>query len=431
MNAEDEIGSRGAVVELFIAELASRFFMKDFVFLSPTYITRGEKRQITDLMFLLNDECVLVSVKGTDGNDKTEERLPLWVAKKARQATKNAKTACQRAANLEISATNLWGDTARFPAGTLKPVCGLGLIECSQQVFEPIRFPVNRRLQNSPYAVHFLSANDFLNVVTWLGSIRDVFRYLKCRAQVRGFFDGINLERPLVCFYTLRSREDFAGFLREDKGKLCELHQLFLLDTLPKYAERDRLATYVNTVIHQLHERDQDFESYVPAELRCMIEPKDGRQAYLAMAAILNSLPMSNKAWIGQQIEQGIQRVKEIGQSTCFLYKQLLGNLVFVFAVFTNFSRTDKLRALNQFLPAAQYSTGLSEALGVGYDADDESMGFELCWRRGPVQVTDAVRQLASRLFSAPLETLCPTPFGEPRPYTPKSQPTNVSSNHS
>ena len=153
-----------------------------------------------------------------------------------------------------------------------------------------------------------------------------------------------------------------------------------------------------------------------------MVEPADARTAYLGMAAMLNSLPMSNKAWIGQQIENGIQRAKATGQSGCFFYKQLLKDVVFVFAVFTNFNRTEKLRALNSFLPAAQYSTRLGEALGIGIDANDENMGFELIWRHGPIDNSGPVRALAAQLFSSPIETLCPTPFGEPRAYTPKGQ---------
>jgi hypothetical protein len=269
-------------------------------------------------LFWLNNECVLVSVKGTDGSEKTNERLSLWAEKKARQACINAKTACQRAAKLEVTAMNLWGETRTFPAGTLKPMCGLGVVECSQKMFEPIEFRLKRRATTSPYPIHFLSANDFLNVVMWLGSIRDVFFYFKTRQQVAGLFNGINLERPLLCYYTLRSHEDFSGFAKEDRNTLCELHQLFLLETLPKYAERDRLAGYVNAVIHHLHERHQDFESYVPAELKHMIEPRDNRRAYLGMAAMLNGLPMSNKAWIGQRIDESIRRVESKGNQRAF-----------------------------------------------------------------------------------------------------------------
>lgn len=412
--------ARGETVERLIADLSSMFFMKDFVFRSPSYLTSGSKRQVTDLMFLLGSECILVSVKGTDGSEKAPQRLSLWTDKKARQATKNAKTACQRAAKLEITATNLWGETRVFPAGVLNPICGLGLVECSQEMFKPIRFTLP---QTGPvYPIHCLSANDFLNVVLWLGSIWDVFNYFKLRGQVSHLFRGINEERPLVCYYTLRSHGDFSGFVKEDRERLSELHQLFLINALPKYAERDRFASVVNAVIHRLHERDQNFESYAPSELKHLIEPVDKRSAYLAMAALLNSLPMSNKAWIGQEIQDGIERAKKTGQSSCFLYKQLLGHVAFVFAIFTKFTRTDKIRALNTFLPAAQYSSGQPEALGVAYDAGDENIGFEICWRRGPIEDHESVRTLAARLFPGPLETWSPTPFGELRPYQPKGQ---------
>lgn len=416
--------SRGTALEHLIGELSATFFMKDFVFLNPTYTSNGQKRQVTDLLFLLNQDCMVVSVKGTDGEEKTAERLPLWAMKKSREASKNAKTASQRIAKLEVTATNMWGETRTFPAGMLRPTCSLGIVECSQELFKPIAFDYKPRSSVCP--VHYLSANDFLNVVNWLGGISDVFNYFKIRQQVSHSFNGINQEQPFLCYYTLRSHEDGLGFLSEDKEELRKLHQLFLLDMLPKYTERDRLASYVNAVVHQLHQRHPDFESYAPAELKHLIEPSEKRSAYLGMAAMLNSLPMSNKAWIGQGIQNGIKRAKETGQSSCFLYKQLLGTVVFVFAVFTDFSRADKIRALNRFLPAAQYSSGMTEALGVAYDADDENMGFEVLWRRGPVEDSDSVRELADRLFSAPFETQCPTPFGEPRPYTPKSRGTGT-----
>ena len=179
-----------------------------------------------------------------------------------------------------------------------------------------------------------------------LGSIWDVFNYFKRRNAVAHLLPGLNMERPLLCYYTLKSHEDFSGFKPEDANKLAEMHQLFMLDKLPEYGERDRLAGYINAVVHQLHERHRDFEQYVPAEFRHMIEPAERRQAYLGMAARLNSLPMSNKAWLGRRIESCISAVRQSGECRCFLYKQLLGEVVFVFAVFTGWSRTDKLRAL-------------------------------------------------------------------------------------
>ena len=82
---------RGEIVEQFIASLSSMFFLNDFVFRKPSYLTGGQQREVTDLMLVLGQECVFVSIKGTDGEDKATERFRLWVKKKAGQATTNAR----------------------------------------------------------------------------------------------------------------------------------------------------------------------------------------------------------------------------------------------------------------------------------------------------------------------------------------------------
>lgn len=413
---------RGVYVERFIANLSSIFFLNDFVFRKPSYITSGQKREVTDLLLVLNQECILVSVKGTDGEEKTDDRFHLWAQKKAGQASNNVRVACQRTARLEILGVNLWGEEKTFAAGSLTPVCGIGLVECSQDIFGKIPLHVaNSNAGAMSYPVHTLSINDFLNIAMLLGSIWDVFNYFKRRSAVAHLIPGLNMERPLLCYYTLKSREDLSGYKAEDANELAEMHQLFMLDKLSEYGERDRLAGYINAVVYELHTRHRDFEQYAPAEFRHMIEPADKRQAYLGMAARLNSLPMSNKAWLGRRIESCIGSVRETGECRCFLYKQLLGEVVFVFAVFTGWTRTDKLRALAKFLPAAQHNTNMIEALGVAYDADDENMGFDLLWQCGPVADVASAAMLAANLFPGSPETQCPTPFGDARPYMPRA----------
>jgi hypothetical protein len=412
---------RGEFVERFIADLSSMFFLNDFVFRQPSYMTGGQKREVTDLLLVLNQECILVSVKGTDGEEKTPERFHLWVQKKAGQASTNARVACQRTARLEVSGTNLWGEEKTFPAGSLTPICGIGLVECTQDMIGQIRLDTPPEdAKEGSYPVHTLSINDFLNIAMLLGSIWDVFNYFKRRAQVSHLIPGLNMERPLLCYYILKSCEDFSGYKPEDAEELAELLQFFMLDKLPEFGERDRFAGYINAVVYQLHTRHPEFEQYVPAEFRHMIEPAERRQAYLGMAARLNSLPMSNKAWLGRRIESSIREVRRTGNCRCFHYKQLLGDVVFVFAVFTGWSRTEKLRALAKFLPAAQYDTNLIEALGIAYDADDDNMGFDLFWRRGPVEDVVSAAALAAKIFPGTLETQCPTPFGESRSYVPQ-----------
>ena len=316
----------------------------------PDYSSGGLHKELADMLFILHDECMVVSIKGTDDQPKPAERLRNWLRKKTWQASKGAKAGIQRLATVTFSARNLWGETREFPAGSLKPQCGIALLECSQEPFKSIEFDVEQPACQVP--IHFLSLNDFLNAVMWLGSVWDVFQYFRQRANVFSTFTGINQEQPALSYYTLRAK-DFKGFPEADNNELKELHNLHLLDNLENYQERERPAGYVNAVVHELHTRFPEMESLTPPELRSFVEPRDKRSAYLKMAAMLNELPMSNKANIGRRLETMLKDLKRSGQQGCFAFKRLYGQMVYVFACFSGMSRTERMRALNQLLPAS------------------------------------------------------------------------------
>src|SRR5579864_5767419 len=161
--------SRGRLLERLTAQFASLFFMRDFVFLHPTYVSSGVSKELTDLLLVLNDRCLVVSLKGPDGRIKTTERLNRWLGKKAFEASKNAKTAIQRLGKVGITAENLWGEERHFSAGSLKPECAVALLECPQEMFRPMTF--SSRMVSAAVPIHVMSVNDFCNLVVWLGSI--------------------------------------------------------------------------------------------------------------------------------------------------------------------------------------------------------------------------------------------------------------------
>jgi hypothetical protein len=261
--------------------------------------------------------------------------------------------------------------------------------------------------------------NDLRYLIFWLGSIWDVFDYLKRRASIRSIFSGINQEQPALAFYTLRAK-DFAGFASEDKVRLRELHQLHTLENLGNYEERERLAGWVNAVIHELHTRHSDMESFMPPELKQYHEPKDARRGYLQMAAMLNRLPMSNKANIGRQVDAMVKNLRGSGKCGCIAHRRLHEECVFVFACFSQLSRTERIRSLKKLVEAALYRYETGESLGVAYDADDDNSGFDLLlWRGAPLVTADTVR-LADAVFGPP-ETQIANPFGEARPYSPRN----------
>lgn len=406
---------RGPLVERFIADFSSQFFMKDFVYMNVKFMSGGQlKSHPADLLFVLDDECIVISIKGTDGEPKSDEKLKLWLKKKTWDGSQAAKVGIQRL-KIPFSAENLWGERRDFPAGSLKARCGMCVLECSQEPFTAIDYEINQ--PRCPLPIHVLSANDLLNTSLWLGSVWDVFQYFDKRADIRSTFAGINSERFPLAYYVLDAHE-FSGYPSADKEELGARFQLHMLDNIERYSERDQFSHYVNSIIRELHTRHHGMESFVPRECINDIEPAEKRSAHLKMAAMLNGLPSSNKAYIGRRLNEMLTGLKGTGKCGCVAHKRLYEKIVFVFCGFPTMSRTDRIRNMDTLVEAALLKYGVSEALGIAFDADNDTTGFDLRWVRGTPVATSALERIAETVFGGAMETAIANPFGEPRPYT-------------
>src|SRR5262245_38056847 len=81
----------GHLLEQIIANFNSLFFMNDFVFLNPKYFRDENEKELCDLLLILNDECIVISVKGTDGRYRSDSKLQNWLVKKTWEGSKQAK----------------------------------------------------------------------------------------------------------------------------------------------------------------------------------------------------------------------------------------------------------------------------------------------------------------------------------------------------
>ena len=160
-------------------------------------------------------------------------------------------------------------------------------------------------------------------------------------------------------------------------------------------------------------------ESFVPREFSKEVERPEVRTAYLKMAAMLNGLPSSNKAYIGRRLYEMLTGLKGTGKCGCVAHKRLYKKTVFVFCGFSAMSRTERIRNMNTLMEAALLKYGVSEALGIAIDADDEATGYDLRWVRGTPVATPDLARIAEAIFGATMETSIANPFGEARPYRP------------
>jgi hypothetical protein len=237
-----------------------------------------------------------------------------------------------------------------------------------------------------------------LNTTRWLGSVWDVFQYFEKRTSILKSFTGINSERFPLAYYILVDHE-FRGYAAADKEEIGTRFQLRMLDNLGKYSDRDSYSTYVNSIVHELHTRHPEMASFVPEEFIKDVQPLDQRSAYLEMAAMLNGLPSSNRAYLGGQSHAMLSGLRGTGKCGCFAHKRLYGKRVFVSCGFSGISRTDRIRHMNRLVQAALLKYCVDEALGIAFDADSESEGYDLRWVRETPAATPDLERLAKAVL--------------------------------
>jgi hypothetical protein len=144
---------RGQSLEEIIADFNSRFFMKDFVFLNPKFTDSGGEKESADMLLVLKDQCMVVSIKGTDGRPKQEMKLESWLKKALSIGGRQAKGGIRSLSRVSFAARNLWGEERRFEAKSLGPICGIILLECSQRPFDSVELgPGGSRESRNPAA---------------------------------------------------------------------------------------------------------------------------------------------------------------------------------------------------------------------------------------------------------------------------------------
>ena len=105
---------QGHLLEQIIANFNSHFFMNDFVFLNPKYFSYGNEKGLCDLLLILNDECIVISVKGTDGRYKSDSKLQNWLVKKTWEGSKQAKGGVNWLKKVSFTGRNLWNEDRKF-----------------------------------------------------------------------------------------------------------------------------------------------------------------------------------------------------------------------------------------------------------------------------------------------------------------------------
>ena len=287
---------RSKVAEIHAAWFASTPLIGECVFLNPAFSEGRREREVCDLLLVLRDEAIVVQMK-TQDKLRTGEKLIRWIEKETSKAARQVEGAIGT-----IGSRSLWSNHPRrgfvkFEAGCLKPVHGLVIVETSEQIVPGKGLP--RKCEGVP--VSYLSANDFLNLISELRAFPEINFYLEQRAVF-----AEKAEIPLG-----GERDVYGAYLVNEGGfgncssyrELTEgLRGARLGRLLREKHAADSPARAVEHFVNSLAARVADWDAGVPPELLGGFDSPEGRKNYLRIQETYCDLDLAGRRALGRQL---------------------------------------------------------------------------------------------------------------------------------
>jgi len=399
---------RGSAVEEWTDQFCKRSFLQDFLFLRPKRVST--KRELADLLVILDDQCLCIQIKAR-GNDSlpSEQRLINWATKKFVTAGRQAAGAIRKVKTSEISATHPWQGNVVLHAGILVPVCGIALVEYLGPPFGLTLKVMPQTSKGIP--VHYFSLNDFLNLVDLLGTLPDIIEYLRQRAEVSyDVKSTIGNERDLYATYLLDGHLRSGLSYKEIGNKWS--HLIDVEESFERKRKHNIFVDFYNSLIEELHNQDPDKLSYQPPELAEYMIPISDRKSYLEIATQLNKLPYIYRREIGKHLFQTAKAVKGDGKTRMFTYRNLGQPWVLTFLVAPNMDRTLRIRQLNLLVASVQIQYGCRSVIGIACPSLDSNQGFDYIFIDKVTYNEEEVKKFAPRIMKTTEITL--TSFPKP-----------------
>jgi len=393
---------RGSAIEEWTDQFCKRAFLQDFLFLRPRRV--GTKRELADLLAILDDQCLCIQIKAR-GNDSliSEQRLIDWATKQSVTAGRQAAGTIRKVKSSEISATHPWQGNVVFHAGVLVPVCGVALIEYLGPPFGLTPQAKHRTSEGIP--VHYFSLNDFLNLVDLLGTLPDIIEYLRQRAEVsHGTKSMIGNERDLYATYLLDGHL-LSGLSYKEIGNRWS-HLIDVEESFERKRKHNIFVDFYNSLIEELHNQDPDRLSYQPPELIEYMIPVSDRTRYLEIATQLNRLPYIYRREIGKQLFQTAKAVKRDGKTRMFTYRNFGQPWVLTFLVAPNMDRTLRIRQLNLLVASVQIQYACQSVIGIACPSLDSNQGFDYVFIDKATYNEEEVKEFAPRIIKTTEITL-------------------------
>ena len=299
--------------ESAIFDFLSHSFFEDFVFRNPAYTSSEGRREVQDLLVLLNDQIVAVQAKarfsrGRVPTGANARRETAWARKNIGAALRQLKVGHSRMRRgLVATVSNRRRGEIAFRFGDYKRV--QGLIVVNQFIHPYGAADLVPELLVSEFPVHVMALQDLAAVATVLDTAADVLDYLGARSAILPKVKiAVGQELNLLAIYLSHSRS-FVPINESDSTVRIDANAW--RDFVDRHAQAlnaEKEANVISKVIDHMIDAAHDVD---PAWLTNTGTDATGPDAYAKIAAELSRMNRVERRVISAAM---IAKARQAGQ---------------------------------------------------------------------------------------------------------------------
>lgn len=299
-------------VERFVAALAATPLTHECVFLNPHYLDdpkRGVEKEVCDLLFVLDRDAVIVSLKcQQDPASRDEMKEVGWAKKKTIEGVRQLQGAVRTLATKDVWCRHARLGKYEFSGGTLKIHHAIVLTEV---VKAEVELPREAVLSIDLTPVTYLSVYDWCNLLTELRTLPELMSYLDARRNLPPHvLTRFGCERDLFSFYLL-NEESFAGCAGPEDARIAVAAREARLNEIVSVRRAARESGgFIEYLCDCLATRAPDFAAdLTETELRYYDDPTN-RRNYLRLQKAFCDLRLFDREALGAQFRSLIETMK-------------------------------------------------------------------------------------------------------------------------
>jgi hypothetical protein len=312
---------RTDTLEKFVKDFSSYPLVSETVHHSVKYSKRGLEKEVCDILLVLRNECIVISIKGqADPTKRRGSKLEYWCAKASRAAANQLVGAVKTFIKCPMWSIHDRRGRVDFDVNGLQILHLCAAIELSNDL--PVQLPSEIPLNIQGIPINYLTTNDILNLLDQSRTFPEFKVYLDERQKLpKDIKTTLGVESNIYEYYLLRNGViDHSGNLEQIKS-IVGREEATLAEIIRRRESDAKYSVQIEHVADSLSNRDPNYAEDIPDHEISFYDADSSRKNYLILQENLCDLRHGDRRCLGKMLYDICEDVKNDSDPNSMMYR--------------------------------------------------------------------------------------------------------------